>query len=456
MTVSGCKPLNYGPKEAFRDYGNNSFFLTDAGKYPNLRMEFESLHLGMYDGFTGLFYPENEEIKDNQRIKARSGTKILAVAGFPMKIGMKMEVMDPSDPEFNCKNLPDFPDPTNFAIGGIISNDTIHIESGMPTLPKRIPPRYVPRYQLKKSKGRIFEEWRWERISPQTEPTYFIGSGSATVFKKEVPSLEQALEMVSNETNPMLKELKKYVFDLARAFSSYQHCNIKINETTFMVTGGFNYQITQLPTSTTLFINVETGEQVVGPPLNISRFNHGCEKVLINGKPVLIVVGGNTGKLQLTKSVEYLELSSLKNGWKKATDLPFALGGPKLVTSMDKSSMYALGGYILKTSKGQTNPIYQMIFKNNRFIEKKINMGILQFECQTMKDCKWNVLEKRPTYPRVNGVAIAIPDSFADSICKSNPIDDFWIKLKESLGQYPKRVEEPLKFLETLSKHMLN
>ena len=160
--------------------------------------------------------------------------------------------------------------------------------------------------------------------------------------------------------------------------------------------------------------------------------------------------------MQLTKSVEYLELSSLKNGWKKATDLPFALGGPKLVTSMDKSSMYALGGYILKTSKARNNPIYQMIFKNNRFIEKKINMGILQFECQTMKDCKWNVLEKRPTYPRVNGVAIAIPDSFADSICKSNPIDDFWIKLKESLGNEDKRLEEPLKFLETLSKHMLN
>ena len=162
MTVSGCKPLNYGLKEAFRDYGNNSFFLTDAGKYPNLRMEFESLHLGMYDGFTGLFYPENEEIKEKKRTIEKSGIKILAVAGFPILFGMKMEVMDLSNPKFSCKNPPDFPHSTKFAIGGMISNDTIHIESGMPTLPKRIPPRYVPRYQLKKSKGRIFEEWRWE------------------------------------------------------------------------------------------------------------------------------------------------------------------------------------------------------------------------------------------------------------------------------------------------------
>ena len=93
-------------KEAFRDYGNNSFFLTDAGKYPNLRMEFESLHLGMYDamlynwydGFTGLFYPESEEIKEKKRTIEKSGTKIFAVAGFPILFGMKMEIIDLSNP----------------------------------------------------------------------------------------------------------------------------------------------------------------------------------------------------------------------------------------------------------------------------------------------------------------------------------------------------------------------
>ena len=124
MTVSGCKPLNYGPKEAFRDYGNNSFFLTDAGKDRNLRMEFESLHLGMYDamlynwydGFTGLFYPENEEIKEKKRTIEKSGTKILAVAGFPILFGMKMEIMDLSNPKFSCKNPPDFPHSTKFAM----------------------------------------------------------------------------------------------------------------------------------------------------------------------------------------------------------------------------------------------------------------------------------------------------------------------------------------------------
>ena len=126
----GCiKPMDYGPKEAFRDYGNNSFFLTEASKDNELKRDYQEVHNGFYaavDGLTGLFYPENE-VQENQRIENKSGTKILTVAGLPYKLGMKMEVMDLSDPEFACKNLPDYPVPIRAVIGGMVSNDTILI-----------------------------------------------------------------------------------------------------------------------------------------------------------------------------------------------------------------------------------------------------------------------------------------------------------------------------------------
>ena len=263
-----------------------------------------------------------------------------------------------------------------------------------------------------------------------------------------------------------------------------------------MVTGGFRKTVTNkfsnsdsrsdshptLALRNTFFVNVQTGLKVEGPLLNIERFNHGCEKVVIDGQPLIFVVGGETKQrkreLHLTQSVEYLELSNLNDGWKKATDLPFALGGPKLVTSMDKSSLYVLGGVILASSDPKemnkkedpmdffADKIDEMMSKNprwTRFIyKKKINMGILQLKCQTMENCKWHVLEKRPTYPRVNGVAIAIPDSLADSLCSKsrvpNLLDDFWINLKESMGNQNalvKGFEKPLEFLENFSKLIL-
>ena len=102
----------------------------------------------------------------------------------------------------------------------------------MPTLPAV---KFVnPIYKLKKFKGRLFEEWRWERILPPSGTKYFMGSGSSIVLKKELPSLE--FQSITN--SKFFEELKKESPDFGNA-TSYQHCNIKINETTFMVTGGF-------------------------------------------------------------------------------------------------------------------------------------------------------------------------------------------------------------------------
>ena len=78
--------MDYGPKEAFRDYGNNSFFLTEASKDNELKRDYQEVHNGFYaavDGLTGLFYPENESdwkflsnLKADRRIPVAHDRKI--------------------------------------------------------------------------------------------------------------------------------------------------------------------------------------------------------------------------------------------------------------------------------------------------------------------------------------------------------------------------------------------
>ena len=68
-----------------------------------------------------------------------------------------------------------------------------------------------------------------------------------------------------------------------------------------------------------------------GPLLKIGRFNHGCERIEVNGASILIVAGGESSGeswfagLKYLSSMEYLNLSKLKNGWQLGPDLPFGI-----------------------------------------------------------------------------------------------------------------------------------
>ena len=150
-----------------------------------------------------------------------------------------------------------------------------------------------------------------------------------------------------------------------------------------------------------------------GSLLKIGRFNHGCERIEVNGASILIVAGDESrGEswfvvLKYLSSMEYLNLSKLKNGWQLGPDLPFGIGVPKLVASLDRTSLYAIGG--------------ETVIKHGGAPDKKINMGILEYHCKyqhsLMKDCLWQIMEQQLNHHRVNSIAIMIPDSLANILC---------------------------------------
>ena len=51
-----------------------------------------------------------------------------------------------------------------------------------------------------------------------------------------------------------------------------------------------------------------------GPPLNVERYSHGCAKMMVNGRIILVVAGGNGHGWSCLDSVEILDPSSL-NQW---------------------------------------------------------------------------------------------------------------------------------------------
>ena len=56
-----------------------------------------------------------------------------------------------------------------------------------------------------------------------------------------------------------------------------------------------------------------TNNWTPGPKLNKARIEHGCAKMNIGDKDVVVVTGGDV----TDKSVEYLDLTDMDQGWKR-------------------------------------------------------------------------------------------------------------------------------------------
>ena len=80
------------------------------------------------------------------------------------------------------------------------------------------------------------------------------------------------------------------------------HCTIRINDTTALITGGYNGSYL----ANTFFVNFENMSIFEGPNLNESRYGHGCAMFYHSGKRVAIVAGGFNG--EGLDSVEFLNL----------------------------------------------------------------------------------------------------------------------------------------------------
>ena len=94
-------------------------------------------------------------------------------------------------------------------------------------------------------------------------------------------------------------------------FAAYCHSMILVNPTTIYLIGGIVYD------KKTWIIDPTNDFQIKeGPSLNIARRSHSCSKMRIEGKLYLVVAGGMGHNDETIDSVELLDTSCTKQGWK--------------------------------------------------------------------------------------------------------------------------------------------
>ena len=110
-------------------------------------------------------------------------------------------------------------------------------------------------------------------------------------------------------------------------FERRGHCNVHLNRSHLMVIGGDIYSYKYLSgyrdkrTRSTFLYNLDTNVWTEGKSLTTKRTWLGCSLVNINGKSVIFAVGGYDRnarrKEKYLKSVEFLEMDSPDQGWKR-------------------------------------------------------------------------------------------------------------------------------------------
>merc|ERR1712062_859919 len=195
-----------------------------------------------------------------------------------------------------------------------------------------------------------------------------------------------SIEMLSPNTTA-----KTLSVELPTGFS--YHCQVPWDSEKFLVIGGYGNGSYRRET---YFINVKTNQLTNGPSLNNARSSHVCAEVQVNGKSYIIVTGGyNDAGL---RSTEILDKSNVEQGWQRGYDydLPVHKWLFQMVPSPDKKALYAIGGY----GSGNSNAIFK-------------------FHCTgDINTCRWTKSETTLRFGRYDFVAIPIPDSLAEKLCK--------------------------------------
>ena len=222
------------------------------------------------------------------------------------------EILNLGCPTFQCKNeaLPTFR-PTVGAVGGVINQVPIICGGEGATNDKR----YGLCFKLK--------DQDWKQQPSIAKPRKQAGDGNIVINDQ---SFLVSGGIVHHQDGGIIKLQELVPLDgniissnLASP-SYYGHCNIQINKTTILVTGGIptwpNYS------AKTWFQNFETLKQEDGPKMRKTRQGHACGKLKINGDTVLVVAGGFTkvgGEVEKLVATDFLNLDSGNLVWTKGT-----------------------------------------------------------------------------------------------------------------------------------------
>jgi len=314
-------------------------------------------------------------------------TKILIATGSPFDAGRNSEIVDVEDSSFRCTNIEQFPIKLTGATGGLMNGQTPFICGGEASINGEW--TYSNDcYQLKEAGS-----WAKDQRATLTTARGWAGSGTVVLNNNLLltggsnENRLSSIEMLSPNTTAQTLSVQ-----LPTGF--YGHCQVPWDSEKFFVIGGFGSR----DRVKSYFINVKTNQRTNGPSLNTARNGHACGELEVNGKTFIIVTGGWNGYYNYPRSTEVLDKNNVGQGWQKVNnfDLPVHKRYFQMVSSPDKKALYAIGGY----GSRNRNSIYK-------------------FHCPgDINTCRWTKSETTLRFGRYDFVAIPIPDSLAEKLCK--------------------------------------
>ena len=259
-----------------------------------------------------------------------SSHKFLIATGSPYDISQTTQIIDMKNEEFaSTCDLPNFPILLRDAIGGLVEGNIAMICGGMEVNQTDIQDCYTLENRTWNKKTKLLQEGRAN-----------MGTGSVVINGKLLLSggsdsqynFFSSTTLVDTSSNMPMKNMSDALT---------RHCNVLLNSTHIMVTGGFLLD----SISETQIFDLVNEQWTSGPSMNANRSVHGCGKMLLGGKPILWVTGGWDNDFTGQKSTEYLDLLNIDQGWKLGPDLPYSLFLHRLVASEDMKTMYSTGGF---------------------------------------------------------------------------------------------------------------
>ena len=217
------------------------------------------------------------------------------------------------DPNFNCSaGLPDFPIATAYAVGGVVNNIPIICGGGYGTI---YDDNHDESIQNKTKKCYKFQAREWKEMEKGIdEPKFYFGTGNLVIKEEEEKFLIHGglTEFIQDKSSRFADSSEWFGNNTHSLYNDTLpvggHCNIQINDTHFMVTGGLipNGKTSKVTNKTYFCHTTNLTKCSPGPSLNIERRAHSC----FQKAQYLYVVGGYITPNRTTPDtdVEYLHL----------------------------------------------------------------------------------------------------------------------------------------------------
>ena len=309
-----------------------------------------------------------------------SSHKFLIATGSPDDISPTTKIIDMKNDEFSSScDLPNFPILLEGAIGGLVEGNIPMVCGGLEVNQTEIQDCYT------------LENRTWNKKTKGLQGRSNMGTGNVVINGKLLLSggsdseynVFSSTTLVDTSSNMPIKDMPN---------SQSRHCNVLLNNTHIMITGGYLYD----SMSETLIFDLVNEKWSPGPSMNEKRSVHGCTKMILDGKPFLWVSGGWGEDFLRHQSTEYLDLFNINQGWKLGPDLPYSLFFHRLVASEDFKSIYSTGGFG-RRNRGE----------------------ILELQCSgsTPNTCTFKPTASRMKVDRREHVVLPLSNSVAADLC---------------------------------------